>query len=188
MNTWLAEYRVAAVVVVGLFIALGVGAFALKWQPAAEIVIQPPPPTATPSPVRVYVSGAVVNPDVYTLDADSISQDALNAAGGATEDADLERVNLAQSLQEGQHLHFPHVGEPSTSDTVDAGISGPVNINTATQEELEALPGIGPALAERIVAYRQENGPFEQIEDIQNVSGIGGATFENIRDQITVGN
>jgi competence protein ComEA len=187
MDSWLEKYRVVIFLAIALFIASGMAACAFRWQPAAEIVIEPPPPTATPGPVRVYVSGAVANPGVYTLPPDAIAQDALLAAGGPTGDAALDYVNLAQALQDNMHLHIPAVGEAVVSDSGEVELTGPLNINTATQEQFELLPGIGPSIAARIITYREENGPFAQIEDIMNVSGIGEAIFEEIRDQITVG-
>ncbi len=191
MNQWLEEHRVAALTVVGLLLAASVAAFALRWRPAAEIVIEPPAtpePTPTPSPILVYVSGAVVQADVYTLPPGSIVRDAVAAAGGAAPDADLNHVNLALRLEDGDHVYVPRVGELPTPMPTSGGkpvISGPININTATQAELETLPGIGPTLAAAIVEYREKNGPFATIEDIQDVPGIGPSKYEAIRDLIT---
>jgi competence protein ComEA len=125
---------------------------------------------------------------VYTLLQDSIVKDAMEAAGGPTEDADLERINLAFPVSDGQQVHVPRQGEDSPPAPPPSGQPAPggkVNINTAGQDLLESLPGIGPALAQRIVDYRQTHGPFEHIEDVTEVSGIGDATFEAIRDLIT---
>jgi competence protein ComEA len=176
----------------GLLLAIGLIAFLGAARDPAPIAINPPRPTATSGPVQVYVSGAVAHPEIYILPAGSIVRDALESAGGPIESADLSRVNLAAPLSEGQQVHVPALGEsppPSTNNTTEDGLAilGPVNINTASQPELETLPGIGPAIAERIITYRETNGPFALIEDIQNVSGIGPATFEEIKDLITVG-
>jgi competence protein ComEA len=153
-----------------------------------------PRPTSTPHPLRVYVSGAVQNPAVYQLAAGSIVRDAVEAAGGPLSDADLTRLNLALELRDQQQVHVPREGEEAPPPAVSGGESegvgaagGPVNINTAAAEELETLPGIGEVTAQRIIDYREANGPFETIEDIQNVSGIGPKTFEGMRDLITVG-
>lgn len=157
-------------------------------QSPAPIVVMPPPtagPTATPAPMRVYVSGAVVNPGVYLLPPRSIGDDALEAAGGAAADADLERVNLAHELSDQEHFVVPHKGEPAA--TGREGARPLVNINTATLQELEQLPGIGPAMAQRIVEFRQLNGPFRQIEDLLQVKGVGQATFDQLKDVVTVG-
>jgi competence protein ComEA len=137
----------------------------------------------------VYVSGAVTHPDVYELSPDSIVQDALSTAGGASDDANLDAVNLARPLSDGDQVYVPRVGEVVTPIPQEGGqaapvAGGPVNINTADQAALESLPGIGPALAERIIDYREANGSFAAIEDIQNVSGVGPATFEGFRELI----
>lgn len=144
--------------------------------------------TPTPYAIRVYVSGAVHSPDVYTLLQDSIVKDAMEAAGGPTGDADLERINLALPVSDGQHVHVPRKGEDNPPVQPPSGQPAPggkVNINTADPDLLESLPGIGPALAQRIVDHRQTHGLFERIEDITEVSGIGDAIFESIQDLIT---
>jgi competence protein ComEA len=153
-----------------------------------------PPYTPTPAPVRVHVSGAVQTPAVYELPPGSIVQDAVSAAGGPTSDADLDHINLAVELCDQQQVYVPRRGETNPPPPVSGGdpaSSGQeetlVNINTAPAAELETLPRIGPALAARIVAYREANGPFETIEQIQDVPGIGPATFEGLRDLITAG-
>lgn len=173
----------------------GLAFLAARWPAPGSVQILPPEPsptrapTATPAPVRVYVSGAVRMPGVYILPPGSIAQDALEAAGGAAQDADLAAVNLAALLSNGQQVHIPRVGEKTTAKsaaTATPGFSGLVNINTATAAELERLPGIGPALAARIVQYRQEHGPFRTVDALLLVSGIGPATLEKIRALVTV--
>jgi len=143
--------------------------------------------------LRVYVSGAVYRADVYLLPSGSIVRDALAAAGGATEEADLDRVNLAIELRDQQQVHVPRRGEaapagvsPGGADPGGAPAGGPININTATVEQLDTLPGVGPAIAGRIIDYREAYGPFATIEEITNVKGIGPATFEEIKDLIVV--
>jgi competence protein ComEA len=164
-------------------------------RPAAHPVIlstaTPPPSsetTPTAHPLRVYVSGAVSHPDVYTLPPDSIVKDAMVAAGGPTEDADLDRINLASPVSDGQHVYVPRLGEvdPPVQPPSDQSAPGSqININTADLAALDTLPGIGPVIAQRILDYRQANGPFDRIEDIMDVPGIGEGTFEKIRDLIT---
>jgi len=190
MNEWLEQHRMTVLVGLGVMLVAAVGLFAIRWRQPAEITLQPPPATLTPAPIRVYVSGAVNHPDVYSLPAGTINRDAISAAGGALPEADLNRVNLAQPLSDGQQIYVPRVGEviavePSAGAAAPV-LTGPVNINTATQAQLEALPHIGPAIAGRIIQYREEHGPFARIEDIQNVPGIGPATFDDIKDLITV--
>jgi competence protein ComEA len=167
-------------------------------QPTAPIVVVPPPtpaPTVSPTaaPVRVYVSGSVVTPGVYTLPPRSLVDDALKAAGGATAEADLDRINLALEVRDQQQIHVPRKGEPAqpvapggADRTPGSPVAKRVNINTATLAELDTLPKIGLTTAQRIIDYRAKNGPFKKIEDLKNVSGIGDATFEALKDLITV--
>jgi competence protein ComEA len=164
----------------------------------SAITLLPPP---TPAPLVVDISGAVVRPDVYTLPAGSRIRDAIQAAGGLSSQADSQNLNLAASLEDGMKIQVPQImmapvapgimTSISNSTAVGLGqgvVGGLVNINTASQQELDSLPEIGPALAQRIIAYRTAKGPFTKIEDIQKVSGIGLVTFEKIKDLITVGN
>ncbi len=152
-----------------------------------------PEPTPTPQPLRIYVSGAVRDPTVYELPCGSIVRDAIEAAGGPLSDADLTCVNLALELQDHQQVHVPRVGEANPPPVIsggsrqgEGGIGALVNINMATAVELETLPGIGEVMARRIVDYREANGPFQTIEDIQNVPGIGPKTFEALKESIVV--
>lgn len=142
--------------------------------------------------IVVYVSGAVQNPDVYTLPAQARVKDVILAAGGFSTDADPERINLAQRLKDEDHIQVPHQSEAGASDSVgDAPLSadaeGPININTANTTELESLPGVGTALADRIIEYRLTEGPFQSIEALQDIKGIGPALFQKIAPLITVG-
>lgn len=196
MNQWLEQHRTLVFVGVGLLLAAAIGSMAIFYRPPEAIVIvppgptSPPPPTNTPGPIQVYVSGAVYQPAVYELPPDCIVQDAILAAGGHTVEADLSHINLAQPLHDGEHVYVPVEGEaptpvpdaPPTTPTP----SGPININTASADELGWLPGIGPGLAQRIIDYRESHGPFTSIEQIMNVSGIGSGKYEDIRDLIAV--
>lgn len=187
-------------------IILGVGGMTLTRQSQpASIVIEPPPtpgPTPTLGPVRVYVNGAVINPAVYALSADSIVQDAILAAGGFAPNANAAVVNLAQPVVDGMQILVPEEGAAAAAAPIAPVLSLPgggsitlpgtsseglININTASVEELDELPGIGPSTAEKIVSYRESNGLFASIDDIKNVSGIGDATFDDIKELITVG-
>ena len=141
-------------------------------------------PTATSIPVlSVYVTGPVQLPDVYELPLGALVQDALEAAGGATDQADLTRLNLARRLNDGEHLVVPELGEAALAPSLDRTR---VNINTAALEELDTLYGIGPALAQAIVDYREAHGDFQRPEDLMQVSGIGPSTFQELQDSITV--
>ena len=185
--------------VLGLLTGGAVVYFSLRGQePIPAIVVSTPLPTstlqpsATPAPIRVYVSGAVQSPAVCELPHGSIVQDAIDAVGGPAFDADLGCVNLALELQDQQHVHVPRVGEANPPPVISGGAPRGenvlvVNINTATASELETLPGVGEVTAQRIIEYRELNGPFQTIEAIQEVSGIGPKTFEGMRAMITVG-
>jgi len=159
------------------------------------VVLRPAP---TPEPLRVHIAGAVVRPGVYDLDDGSRVGDAVEAAGGFVAEADKNALNLAAFLEDGERLDIPYVAgfvpeEEQGFVVVTEGTPSPlageelVNINTASIEELDKLPGIGQTTAVRIIDYRTANGPFGTIEDIINVSGIGTATYDEIKDLITVG-
>jgi len=198
--SFLRRYRSYIILSLGWLIALGGILFAVRRPQPAPLEILPPPPTATPAPaptpqpLRVYVSGAVVAPDVYELSANSIVKDAITAAGGVTEEANEDAINMALPLSDGAQVHVPRRQEnlpppPAVSvpllQTTTSSTSGPVgrvNINTATPEELDTLPGIGPAMAQRII----EGRPYGSVDDITRVKGIGEATFEKLKDLITV--
>lgn len=155
-------------------------------------------PEPTPGPLHIYIAGEVKRPDVYNLPPGSRVRDAVERAGGMTQSADPLAINLAQRLEDGQQITVPAKGqreanpnisqkapEPSLT-TTQVVAAGPVNINTATQAELETLPGIGPSKAAAIIAYRQEKGPFRRSEDLQDVPGIGPKIWEQVRDKVTV--
>lgn len=157
-------------------------------QPRGSAVQLLPAPTA--APIVVHVSGSVVNPGIYSLPRSSRVQDAIQAAGGLLPKADAQILNLAAPLEDGERIKVPSqrptVAPPLPGSTASAPSSGLININWATQAELESLPGIGPGIAQRILDYRDQNGPFDSIEAIQQVSGIGPATFARFQDLITV--
>ena len=172
-------------------VLIGLLAAGLLWlliaEPHGEAVRLIPPPT--PAPLRVHISGAVNHPGVYSLPQGSIVQQAIEAAGGSLAEADLERINLAESLEDGQQIHVPSQTQAPTDPRTTSPsppTAGLVNINTATAPELELLPGIGPSLAQGIVAYREAHGLFREIEDLLDVPGIGPAKLEQIRGLVTV--
>ena len=154
---------------------------------------------AAAAEVHVYVSGAVRNPGVYPLRPNDRLQQALKAAGGATEDAQLEAVNLALRVQDEGHYHIPKVGETptaavaqsatgsqSTGPSTTGSCEGLIDLNSASVAELESLPGIGPVRASAIESYREQHGPFLSIDEVMNVSGIGPATYDSIKELISV--
>ena len=187
---------IIAVLALGMGAGLFVGSRLIKPTPnplpqivedssSAEIT-----PT-TPVSIKVYVTGAVLHPDVYTLPEGSIVRDALAAAGGAANDADLIAVNLAARLEDGEQVTVP-VKSPDGSVTVVSPTSPPSNtharisINHGTLADLDTLPGIGPAKAQAILDYRAQHGPFKRLEDLQNVTGIGTKTYEDLKSLITL--
>jgi competence protein ComEA len=192
--------RQALYVTIGVlagFLLAGV-VFLVARPPVGEPIALEAPPTQTP--IEVHVIGAVLRPGVYVFAEGSRVQDAITAAGGITTEADLNSLNLAAKLEDGQQLNVPGgTGGAGQGPAPTAGFrvlpSSPatstpaadlVNINTASAEELASLPGIGPTTAQRIVDYRTEHGPFARIQDVMNVAGIGPATFDNIQALITV--
>lgn len=154
------------------------------------------PPAPTQAPIIVDVSGAVAQPGTYPLSFGSRVEDAIEAAGGMLPEAYTASLNLAAPLTDGSKVLVPE--QPATPDpSAPASANSapadsqpqtvyPININTADKQTLMELPGIGESKAQAIIDYRTKNGPFASIEDIQNVSGIGPATFENLKDLITV--
>lgn len=177
-----------------------------------------PTPSATPNPkpLRVYISGAVHQPDVYFVSSGSIIEDVLILAGGATDEADLEVINLALEVKDQQQINIPTQDQnlptppvvsggvdptatpqptinfsPSSAAESQSATTAPaakvkINLNTADAEALMVLKGIGPVTAQKIIDYRQANGGFRSIEEVMEVKGIGPATFEKMKDQITV--
>lgn len=177
----------AAVVVV--FVAAGMSVFLGVVRSASTPVEEIPyaESSAQPAAVYVHVFGAVAKPGLYRLADGARVVDVVAAAGGLQSDADTGAVNLARRLADGEQLYVPAVGEtivdsPGTSPAGD----GRVNLNTADAAALETLPRIGPALAERILAWRDENGRFTSVEDLLAVPGIGEKMLEGLRDVVTV--
>ena len=160
--------------------------------------------STTSGSVVVHVTGAVSRPGVVTLPPGSRVTDAINAVGGASAEADTQQLNLARVLSDGEQIRVPRIGEvlpdpapqpggatapgarTAPGKSGDGGASGTVNINTASASELEKLPGIGPALAQRIVEYRDSHGPFANVDALTDVPGIGKAKLEGLREQATV--
>lgn len=149
----------------------------------------PATPSSPAPPILVDVAGWVRRPGVYQLAAGARVIDAIEAAGGARRGALLEALNLAAPLADGTQVLVPREGRASPGAPPAAAGSGGtalVNVNTATADELETLPGIGEVLAQRIVDHRTEHGPFASVDDLLDVSGIGEAILEDIRDLVTV--
>lgn len=163
-----------------------------------------PSSTAPAGPLVVHVAGAVISPGVVRVSADGRVVDAVRAAGGLRADADADRVNLAAPVTDGQRVVVPAVGQEIPVEVVPSGPAapgaggapgntgipdvpaGPIDLNAATAEQLDTLPGVGPSTAAAILAHRDESGPFRSVDDLLDVRGIGEAKLEALRDLVTV--
>jgi competence protein ComEA len=164
----------------------------------------PTPPSSTAQPeIVVHVMGAVKSPGVYHLSTDARVHEAIQKAGGKTDQADLHSLNLAAKMRDGEQIYVPDIRQtPDVGQTIPTSSSSAappqpsvrrsassngsrININTATFQELQTLRGIGPTMAQRIIEYRQTSGRFATVDDLTNVKGVGEKTLEKIRDSIT---
>lgn len=172
-------------------VALVVGSRLLS-HPATPAVAPAPvggPTTPAPQPlVVVDVVGAVRRPGLYRLAAGARVADALARAGGSTRKADLEQVNLAAPVGDGQQIVIPRRAAPGASPTGggEPAQTGPVHLNTATLEELDTLPGVGPVTAQKIVDYRTQHGAFRSVDELDAISGIGPARLDELRALVTL--
>ena len=188
-----------------LCVLLGGGLIYLVSSPPRGVPLQLLP-LPSPAPIQVHVAGAVIHPGVYSLPAGSRLEQAIQAAGGAASSADLQALNLAAFLEDGSQLLVPTKAPLATATpnnpqvratdlptqasdwkTSTPTVTFPININTATLQELDALPYIGQIRASEIIAYRQAHGPFKRIEDLLKVYGITQEVFDRIKGLITVG-
>ena len=177
-------------------------------------IVMPLSTLPTPLTVRIHVAGAVIRPGVYTVSSSARVVDVVTAAGGATSNADLERINLAQTIVDTEQVFVPFRSTRTTKVTVSprlrpsrttvpasvpavpgavpiigapiTTLSPLINLNSATSDQLDTLPGVGPSTAKAIISYRTRKGPFGKVEDLLNVPGIGPAKVGAIRDQVTV--
>lgn len=170
-------------VLVGAVVGFGGRPHAL---PAAVAPTAVTSDTFAPAEMVVHVAGAVVRPGLVRVALDSRVADAVAAAGGATSDAALAAINLAAPLSDGTQVVVPSTATAGELPAPGAVVDGRVRVNQADATEMDALPGVGPVLAERIAAYRDENGPFGSVEDLLDVPGIGESKLEAMRDSIVV--
>lgn len=161
--------------------------------PSGQPPEAPPPPAADGGMVVVHIAGAVHDPGVIQVVSSARVHEAIEAAGGATARADLSALNLAAPLVDGEQIYVPEAGEEAHQHSQSgpanpggAAAGAPVNINSADATTLQTLPGIGPALAERIIAHREVHGRFGTVDELVAVSGIGPATLSQLRDLVTV--
>lgn len=163
-----------------------------------EIVVQnvlEEPTKEEKSMIKVYVTGEVNSPGVIELEEGARIEDAINGAGGLKPEANLNDMNLAYEVSDGEKIYIPNLADAIGNDETEINSSGDfssssnnskVNINKATVPELTNVPGIGASTAEKIVSYREKNGKFKSVEDIKNVSGIGDSKYEKLKDYISV--
>lgn len=183
---------VGAAVVLGLVvlsIAVGLGIVRGQAAPSETVALDgADAATAAPSgELYVHVLGAVHQPGLYVLDLDARLVDAIAAAGGTTEDADLAAINLARMLADGEQIVVPVIGNPEAVPGGGAEPSdGLIDLNTADQAALETLPRIGPALAQRIIEWREQNGRFTSVDDLLAVPGIGEKLLAGMRDLVRI--
>ena len=193
------EFSTRSVLIVSAIVIITIVAGAillLETRPdPVAIAINPPLPTLTPDPpptpglMLIYVTGAVANPQITVeLPSGSRVQDALDAAGGISEDADRDRVNVTGILHDGDQVHVFAIGE--TSELAEVTLATPsggelVYVNTATLDQLDTLPGIGPAIAQRIIDYRTAHGPFADYDALGEISGIGASLLEGLQGLIS---
>lgn len=156
----------------------------------------------TTSKIKIHIIGEVTEEGIIELEEGERISDAIEKAGGVTQNADLSKVNLAYILQDGQKLYIPSMNDDNNVQYIStengegiiaennindkSGINKKVNINKASQSDLENIPGVGPSLAQKIISFRDENGKFKNVEDLKNVSGIGDKKFEIIKDYVDV--
>ncbi len=178
------------------FVLAGALVFVSRAPAGAPILLQAAP---TEAPIAVHVIGAVARPGLYEFPSGARLQDAIDAAGGMLSEGNADALNLAALLEDGQQVNIPY--KTGSQPGITSGLELPtsatpsptndpnvdfVNLNTATVEELDTLPGIGPTTAQKIIDYRTANGPFATLESIMNVPGIGISTFEDIKNLIAI--
>lgn len=169
---------------------LGIAVFVTAVTPRGSTTVLAPDDDATAGPaaavIYVHVLGQVAEPGLYTLSDGARAVDAVAAAGGFTEQADAGGVNLARFVSDGEQIVVPAIGEAPAGAVPGMTGDGRVNLNTADAATLDTLPGIGPATAAKILAWREQHGRFESIDDLLDVGGIGEAKLDAIRDLVTV--
>jgi len=175
----------------GVFVIVCVISVGVVARGHSEPIAEPAPIVIAPPKVTVDVAGGVKSPGVYELPANSRVMDAITAAGGARPGTDTSDINLARIIKDGEQIYVDLVTTTGSNVTGSSARvvkkkSGPININRATAGELDALPGIGPVLASRIIDYRKANGPFTSVDDLLKVSGIGSAKFATFKSKVRV--
>ena len=189
-------HKDAASIILILIFAFGVATYPIidrmiEGKPSSKKVINTVDTDLTSNKIYVTVAGEVVKPDMYEMTTDDRIKDAIEKAGGTTENAYTDNINLAQKLTDGQYIYVLNKEqglrlENENAYNTPSGFQGIININTASVEQLCQLPGIGESTAEKIIEYRESNGGFESIEELKNIKGIGTSKFNEIKNNITV--
>lgn len=191
-------YRKSMLVLLVLVLAVAGGmAYGYQSKDAVQPLDTGTKSQAEQAQLAVYVTGAVNKPGVVSLADGARVADAVNACGGLLPTADAEKVNMAQTVKDGQQIRVPEkqgasanpqgkAGAPTGNASKSANQEGLVNINTADEKALDTLPGIGPAMAKRIIEYRETQGAFQSVEDLKKIKGIGEAKFEKMKDKVTI--
>jgi competence protein ComEA len=176
------------ILIIGILIGLATAAVVLivASEPRGEPIQLLP--VSTPTEIVIYISGSVTHPGVYHLSPGSRIEQAITAAGGLATNADTSRADLARLLTDGDQVYIPHLGEPTRAQTgIGNVLSVPaININSATIEELETLPGIGAVKAQSIITYRESHSFFSSLDELINVPGIGPSLLEQIRPYLMI--
>lgn len=195
MYDWDRKTQIVVLVLIGALLFGGGYKYAKRTAvPEIEVVSEEADEKESSSQVTVHVAGAVEKPGVYVFEAGGRVNDAVNKAVPLPE-ADLDMMNLAAVLEDGKRIEVPaenSTGDPQIIASAGGiqgktlGEGGKININSASPEQLDTLPGIGPAYAERIIAYREEHGGFSSIEELQDIAGIGPKTYERLKDMVCI--
>ncbi|MDP2660813.1 MAG: ComEA family DNA-binding protein [Dehalococcoidia bacterium] len=187
MEEEIPRFRIILTVGLTVLLLVGIGLAVLRIpRPDGRLeIVQPTPAAASvpPKEIKVYVSGAVARPGVYSMSEGQRIEDALSAAGGAMAGADLTRLNLAARVRDEIQIHVPLPGESAGPVSVPSNTL--IDINSAPLAVLDTLPDIGPATAQNIIAFRDKNGPFKRVEDLTEAKLVGASTFSKIKDLIT---
>lgn len=182
--------QVMVVIVLVILVLIGSGVIYLRNRPTQvrsvkEIKREVKPQVSTKR-ILVYVCGAVQKPGVYQLGEGSRVADAVNMAGGFAPEADLNSLNLAKQVSDGEKVFVSRVGQASPQSGQNSQEIKKVNLNTATIEELDKIPGIGEVIAKRIISYREKHGKFRSVNELQEIEGIGPKKLEDIRDSVEI--
>lgn len=182
-------YKKPLLIVLAIALLVSGGIFFNQQEQSEQISLENNSSEIAAAPATVYVSGEVNKPGVVDLTTESRVSDAIKACGDFTASADKSSVNLAQKIEDGMQIKVLALNNAPTPNTNSANAPAngdTINLNTATEEELDKLPGIGPAMAKRIIEYRQTNGNFKSIDEIKNVRGIGEGKFSKMQDKLSI--